>query len=110
PSNAIIDDVEQFGAPRKEIDWRVSYSEPRATVEDDDAIVLDLDGWQNLVKDEEDLLFLQEVLADQPKGNLGNLAAWAWRHKEIKTLNRPGDNGPVHDETIIHGYYVSNVT
>lgn len=106
----LIDDVEQFGVSRKEVEWRVSYSEPRATVEDNDAIVLDLDGWQNLVKDGEDLLFLREILANQPKGNLGNLAAWAWRHKEIKALNRPGDIGPVHDETIIHGYYVSNVT
>lgn len=88
----------------------MSNDEPRPTVLDDEAIILDLDGWQNLIKDEEDLHFLRDVLASQPKANLGNLAAWAWRQKEIKALNRPGDLGPVHEETIIHGYYVVNAT
>jgi histone-lysine N-methyltransferase SETD1 len=37
---------------------------------------------------------LRDVLAGQPKASLGNLAAWAWRQKEIKALNRPGDIGP----------------
>lgn len=106
----LIDNVERPGESKTEVEWHVSYDEPRATVQDDDAIILDLDGWQNLVKDEEDLLFLREVLANRTKSNVGNLAAWAWRQKEIKTLNRPGDTGPVHEETIIHGYYVSNVT
>ncbi|XHG05224.1 histone methyltransferase set1 [Aspergillus wentii] len=95
---------------RIEIEWRVSNDEPRPTVEDDDAIILDLDGWQNLVKDDEDMYFLRCVLSDQPKSDVGNLAAWAWRQKEIKALNRPGTTGPVHEETTICGYYVSNLT
>lgn len=104
------DNVKRPEEPKSEVEWHVSYDEPRATVQDDDAIVLDLDGWQNLVKDDEDLLFLREILVNQFKSSVGNLAAWAWRQKEIKTLNRPGDIGPVHEETVIHGYYVSNVT
>lgn len=103
-------DAEQSEESRTEVEWRVSNDEPRPTVQDDEAIVLDLDGWQNLIKDEEDLNFLRDVLTNQSKSNVGNLAAWAWRQKEIKMLNRPGDIGPVHEETIIHGYYVSNLT
>ncbi|GES64516.1 histone-lysine N-methyltransferase, H3 lysine-4 specific [Aspergillus terreus] len=94
----------------EEVRWKVSYGEPRRIVEDDHAVILDLDGWQNLVKDEEDLCFLQEVLAEQAAVDLGNLSAWAWRQKEIKALNRPGDTGPVHEEAKIHGYYVRNPT
>jgi len=107
------DGIDGAGHPEEsktEVEWRVSNDEPRPTVLDDEAIILDLDGWQNLIKDEEDLHFLRDVLAGHPKASLGNLAAWAWRQKEIKALNRPGDIGPVHDETIIHGYYVANAT
>ncbi|OJJ47421.1 hypothetical protein ASPZODRAFT_93802 [Penicilliopsis zonata CBS 506.65] len=91
------------------IGWDVSYDEPRATVEDDDTIIQDLDGWQCIVKDDEDLRFLREVLVDQLKFNIGNLAAWAWRQKEIKALNRSGERGIVRNETLIDGYYKSNI-
>ncbi|EHA19253.1 hypothetical protein ASPNIDRAFT_56859 [Aspergillus niger ATCC 1015] len=96
--------------PRTEIEWRVSNDEPRSTVDDDESIVLDLDGWQNLIKDEEDLYFLRDVLREFSRSNVGNLSAWAWRQKEIKALNRPEESGPVREETIIPGYYVSNTT
>ncbi|RAL08704.1 histone methyltransferase SET1 [Aspergillus homomorphus CBS 101889] len=95
---------------RTEIEWKVSNDEPRPTVEDDEAIVLDLDGWQNLIKDGEDLGFLRDVLEGLPISNVGSLSAWAWRQKEIKALNRPGEVGPVREETSILGYYVSNIT
>lgn len=95
---------------KTEINWGVSKHEPRATVEDDDATLLDLDGWQQLVKDDEDLRFLRETLLDQSAANLGNLAAWAWRQKEIKTLNSSRPLGPTYDAIGIPGYYVSNST
>ncbi|CAK43391.1 uncharacterized protein An18g06840 [Aspergillus niger] len=100
----------QTEEPRTEIEWRVSNDEPRSTVDDDESIVLDLDGWQNLIKDEEDLYFLRDVLREFSRSNVGNLSAWAWRQKEIKALNRPEESGPVREETIIPGYYVSNTT
>lgn len=96
--------------PRAEIEWRVSIDKPRATVEDDEAVVLDLDGWQNLIKDDEDLSFVQDVLVDQPSLSVGNLAAWAWRRKETKALNHPGLIGPTYEGTNIHGYYVPNAS
>jgi histone-lysine N-methyltransferase SETD1 len=93
-----------------EIEWGVSNDEPRPTVDDDETIILDLDGWQNLVKDEEDLCFLRHVLDGHSRSKVGNLSAWAWRQKEIKALNRPGEGGPVHQETTIPDYYVCNPT
>ncbi|KAJ5172277.1 hypothetical protein N7492_004870 [Penicillium capsulatum] len=95
---------------RTEIKWNVSKHEPRATVEDDEGILLDLDGWQQLVKDDEDLRFLRETLLEQSAANLGNLAAWAWRQKEIKALNSLQPFGPTHDLISIAGYYVPNIT
>ncbi|KAL1981174.1 hypothetical protein VTN96DRAFT_2975 [Rasamsonia emersonii] len=95
---------------KPEVNWEVSHDEPRSTVDDDESVILDLDGWQNLIKDDEDLHFLRDVLAEQPMSRVGNLTAWAWKQREIKALNRPGEKGPVRAETRIHGYYVPNPT
>ncbi|KAL4868741.1 hypothetical protein BDV12DRAFT_196906 [Aspergillus spectabilis] len=95
---------------RLEVEWRLSNDEPRSIVDDDDLIILDLDGWQNLIKDEEDLQFLRNILKEQSRSSVGNLGAWAWRQKEIKALNHPGNAGPTHQPAIIDGYYVVNTT
>ncbi|KAL1850795.1 histone methyltransferase set1 [Paecilomyces lecythidis] len=102
--------AELISDDRAEIKWGVSNDTPRPTVEDDENIILDLDGWQNVIKDDEDLRFLKDILADQPAAVVGNLAAWAWRQKEIKALNRPHEKGPVHEQTTINGYFVPNST
>ena len=106
----LIPEPEVEDKPSVEVDWGVSNTEPKRTVEDDPSIVLDIDGWQNLLKDDEDLHFLQKVLDDRPAAQLGNVFTWAWRQKEIKALNRNGERGVVHDETKIEGYYVPNPT
>ena len=92
------------------VNFRVTKEEPRRTVEDDTDIVLDLDGWQHLVKDSEDLRDLLEVLATRKAAQLGNSTTWAWRQKEIKAMNRGGERGIVKEETKIEGYYVPNAT
>ena len=97
-------------AIRPEVEWGVSRHQARKTVDDDEDIVLDLDGWQNLVKDEEDLRFLREVLDNQLAAKIGSVSAWAWKQKEIKALNRGGEKGIVRTETKIEGYYVPNAT
>ena len=91
-----------------EVVWTVSTDGPRRTVEDDENLVMDIDGWQHLVKDDEDLRFLQEVLKDQVREDLGDVSLWTWRQKEVKALNRGGERGPVYTETKIDGYYVPN--
>jgi histone-lysine N-methyltransferase SETD1 len=93
---------------KTEIDWEVSTDEPRATVKDDDTIILDLDGWQHLVKDDEDMRYLREILLEQSASVVRNIAAWAWRQKEIKALNQVTARGPTHDAIGIIGYYVPN--
>lgn len=95
---------------RAEVEWGVSTDVPRRTVEDEEDVVMDLDGWQNLVKDEEDLRFLREVLDDRLTAPLGNISAWAWKQKEIKALNRGGERGVVRTLTKINGYYLPNAS
>ena len=90
------------------VGWHVTKGEPKRTVEEDEGVVLDLDGWQHLVKDQEDLSDLKEVLATRAGAKIGNVTTWAYRQKEIKALNRGGERGVVKDETKIEGYYVPN--
>lgn len=103
-------DTEVYEKPKAEIDWGVSKHEPRATVEDDDTIILDLDGWQQLIKDDEDIQFLREVMLNQSTSSLGDLSSWAWRQKEIKALNQLEAKGPTREVIGIAGYYVPNAT
>ncbi|KAI9810506.1 MAG: histone methyltransferase set1 [Phylliscum demangeonii] len=108
-STARLDDV----AAPAEVAWDVTTT-PRRTVEDDDGVVLDLDGWQYVVKDTEDLRFLRQALRDvrPAAAAVGNVALWAWTQKEIKALNRPsgGGRGMVREETRIAGHYVPNAS
>ena len=90
--------------------WRPSPLEPRRVVEDDPEIILDLDGWQDLVKDDEDFRFLQTALADTPSTVIGNVLKWSGKQKSIKAINRNGQCGVVRTSTIIEGYYVPNAT
>ncbi|KAI9755142.1 MAG: U4/U6-U5 snRNP complex subunit lsm6 [Chaenotheca gracillima] len=96
--------------PRAEVEWGVSSDVPRRTVEDDEDIILDISGWQSLLKDDEDIRFLKEVLKDETPADIGNVSAWAWKQKEIKALNRDGERGVVRSETQVQGHFVSNST
>ena len=95
---------------KAEVEWGVSKDEPRRTVEDDPTIALDLDGWQHLLKDDEDLFFLRQALDNCSLAALGNISAWAWKQKEIKALHHGGDRGVVREEIKINGYYVPNIS
>lgn len=91
-----VDDETDDEASKEVVDvsWGVSTAKgPIATVDDDEDMVLDLEGWQTLVKDEEDLEFLRLALADIAPAKLGNVAAWAFKQKEIKAANREGMRG-----------------
>lgn len=85
----------------------VTYDKPRRTVEDDHEIVLDIDGWQHALKDDEDLMFARKALADEKAAHIGDAKLWAFKQKEIKALNSSGEGG-LHSETGIEGYYVPN--
>ena len=106
----VPEDVEMEELGRTDIEWGVSTGQPRRTVEDDKDVVLDLDGWQHIIKDDEDLRFLRAALSTQPLARVPNVFTWAWRQKEIKALNRGGERGVVRAETRIEGYYVPNLS
>lgn len=93
-----------------DINWGVSTIEPRRTVEDDFSVVMDIDGWQHLLKDDEDLSHLRAAMEKIVATNIGDVNSWAWKQKSIKHLNRPGEEGVSRSETKIDGYYVPNPT
>ncbi|OAL06667.1 histone H3-K4 methyltransferase Set1 [Phaeosphaeriaceae sp. SRC1lsM3a] len=95
---------------RGSVNWGVSSTEPRKTVDDDFSVVMDIDGWQHLLKDEEDLIHLKAALQSVQAASIEDAQSWAWKQKSIKHLNRPGEEGISRTETKIEGYYVPNPT
>lgn len=104
------EDEEMEGEPRAQVEWGVSTDKPRRTVEDDDDLVLDVDGWQYLLKDAEDLRFLGKALDDESAADIQDAKLWAWKQKDFKSLNAGGAQGPVTQAIEIPGYYVPNLT
>ena len=92
------------------VEYAATTGEPKRTVEEDPDVVLDLDGWQHCIKDQEDLRYLRQVLVNRAPAKLSNIFSWAWKQKEIKAINREGGKGVIRAETKIEGYYVSNAT
>ncbi|KAF1920016.1 complex proteins associated with Set1p component N-domain-containing protein [Ampelomyces quisqualis] len=95
---------------RGSVNWGVSSTEPRKTVDDDFSVVMDIDGWQHMLKDEEDLVHLRSALQSIEAAHIGDAQSWAWKQKSIKHLNRPGEEGVSRSETKIQGYYLPNPT
>ncbi|KAK6535997.1 histone methyltransferase set1 [Arthrobotrys megalospora] len=92
-------------------EWaRPTQSEkPIRTFVDDEPYVLDLDGLQNLVKDDEDLQFLQAALGNVELSDLGSVDLWAYRQKEMKFVNLDV-RGPTEKRFEYEGYYKDNTT
>jgi [histone H3]-lysine4 N-trimethyltransferase SETD1 len=95
-------------SPPTEAELGISTDFPRPAVEDDKTIIADLDGWQNLIRDDEDLNSVLDALELEPDLDIGSAATWAWKQTEIKALNRNGYRGLVTTETTVDGYYVPN--
>ena len=93
---------------RAEVQWGLSTGRPRRTVEDDLTVVFDVDGWQNILQDNEDFKLLKRVLEQTARLNLGDAHLWARRQKDLKTLNNGGKHGIVHAEPAIQGYHLPN--
>lgn len=95
---------------RASVHYGVSTYQPQRTVDDDLSVVMDIDGWQHLLKDDEDLGFLNDALLSTGAANIADPLNWAWKQKQIKHLNRQGEEGVSRTETKIEGYYVPNST
>jgi histone-lysine N-methyltransferase SETD1 len=103
---ALIEEPEE--EPRAEVEWGVSTDTPRRTVEDDPEVVLDVDGWQYTLKDDEDIRFLTNALDSQKTANVSDVKWWVYNQKQIKSLNTGGTKGVTKSAAKIQGYYVPN--
>ncbi|KAI9648762.1 histone methyltransferase set1 [Ciborinia camelliae] len=90
------------------VEWGMSGEAPKPTVDDDFDNILDIDGLQNILKDDEDAGPAFEIFKTDYK--LSDPATWAWRQGQIKSLNRNGYKGIVKEETTVPGYYVETST
>ncbi|CAL3963111.1 unnamed protein product [Diplocarpon coronariae] len=90
------------------VEWGMSAEVPRPTVDDDFNNVIDLNGLQNLIKDDEDTPAAISILKSIGKLQPGWAKAWAWKQEDIKALNRNGYRGLVTTDTTVQGYYVPN--
>ena len=76
------------------LQWAIpTPGESRPTVIDDFNIILDLDGWQDLVKDDEDFECLRIALEGTKKADIGNTVVWAYNQKEVKASKNEGLRG-----------------
>ncbi|KXT13143.1 hypothetical protein AC579_5631 [Pseudocercospora musae] len=94
----------------EDVELDLTYDKPRRTVEEDRDMILDIDGWQHFIKDDEDFAFAKRAVADLTAYELGDPRAWAWKQKEIKALNSGGEAGVAQPDPLISGYYVPNPT
>ena len=68
-----------------ELPWAIpTPGGPQPTIVDDEKAILNLEGWQELVKDEEDLECLRIALEGNKKADIGTPAVWAYKQKELK--------------------------
>jgi histone-lysine N-methyltransferase SETD1 len=95
---------------RPEVEWGVSTTEPRRTVQDAFETVLDVDGWQHFVKDIEDLRLLKAISKGLASADLEcDADLWSHNHKQFKSLNT-GVHGVTKEHLEIPGYYIPNRT
>ncbi|KAL6709737.1 histone methyltransferase set1 [Coniothyrium glycines] len=110
PSVSVTEETPDEEDDRTSVNWGVSSDVPRKTVEDDLSVVMDIDGWQHMLKDDEDLRHLKAAMDSIAAAKIGDAQSWAWKQKSIKHLNRNGQEGVSRTETKIEGYYVPNAT
>ncbi|KAH0339834.1 hypothetical protein KCU81_g7089, partial [Aureobasidium melanogenum] len=65
---------------------------PFRTVDDDPNMIMDLDGLKNVVKDEEDLKLLKQVLEDVPAADI-DVKEWLEQYKRDQAENERKESG-----------------
>lgn len=99
--------------PRKRVTKDNVIYTSGAVKEDESDIILDLDGWQHIIRDEEDLEFLRQSLKDVSDAPMsGSLQVWAWEEKVIKEHYRAevgvSRTKKSPSKQAIEGYYLPN--
>ncbi|RDW74123.1 histone-lysine N-methyltransferase-2 [Coleophoma crateriformis] len=108
-----VDDSEyivEIAPVETSVAWGMSRDKPLPAVDDDLDTILDLDGFRNLIMDDEDITALSSASAQSRPKPFDNAATWAWKQEQIKALNRDGYRGLVKTDTVVGGYYVPNST
>lgn len=77
-----------------EFNWDYSEEKAEPVVDDPFEPVLDLDGYQSLIKDSEDFQLIKHVLATTKPKSIKYLEFDAWNRKDIKSINNGGQFGP----------------
>jgi [histone H3]-lysine4 N-trimethyltransferase SETD1 len=111
PSVDVDDDEEYITETvplQSSVEWGMAGESPRPTVADDFLNIIDTDGLQNLLKDDEDALAAEQRFETDAVALVGDAATFTWKQKDVKALNRNGYRGLVTTETTIEGYYVPN--
>lgn len=111
PSLDVDDDEEYITETvplQSSVEWGMAGESPRPTVADDFLNIIDTDGLQNLLKDDEDALAAEQRFETDAVAIIGDAATFTWKQKDVKALNRNGYRGLVTTETTIEGYYVPN--
>jgi [histone H3]-lysine4 N-trimethyltransferase SETD1 len=90
------------------VEWGMSAESPRPTVDDDFKYILDVDGLQNMLKDDEDDPSALVAFKESKPARLASVNTWTWLQEDIKALNRDGFKGLITTETDVEGYYVPN--
>jgi histone-lysine N-methyltransferase SETD1 len=103
-------ELEELVVLDEDVGLHLTHDKPRRTVEEDRNVLLDIDGWQQFIKDDEDMAFAKRALESTAVYDIGDAKIWAWKQKEIKSLNTAGTSGVHPPETLISGYYVPNPT
>ena len=96
-----------------EFDWSTSFEPIRVRQFDLDNKSLDLDGWQNVLNEDEDMQCALDILKsrlDTTSIATDKVPAWAFRQKEIKTMNASLASVEANGQAQIPGYYVPNPT
>ncbi|KAF2861076.1 hypothetical protein K470DRAFT_46180 [Piedraia hortae CBS 480.64] len=93
--------------PESDICSKPTFDRAQRTVDDNLSLVMDLDGWWSIIKDEEDLKFFRQPLKDVEPADIRDADAWVTQHLELKNFNGVG-TGPTTKCLGIPGYYVSN--
>ncbi|CAG8976881.1 hypothetical protein HYALB_00003492 [Hymenoscyphus albidus] len=106
------EDVIETAPVETSVEWGMSANAPKPTVEDTFDNILDLDGLQRMLRDDEDDPAALAAFNRKAKSQLRmrSVSTWTWQQEQMKALNRNGQKGPVKTETVVEGYYVPNKT
>ena len=91
----VVDEAEAKVVSESDSDEQIEIDEKPEAVHEEDDIVLDLDGIQSIVKDDEDLELLRIALGDTQPADIKDVSLWAWRQKEAKAAHTDGTKGVV---------------